>query len=227
MVSLSQKQVILGGLLGDSSCSLKKIISFSQNEHQKEYLIWKSKFFEKEDNIKSAYNKWHDKIYLRYYFYYYIKKEDELFYSFIRKNLYSNNRKKISLRYLNELTPLAIAVWWMDDGCLSVSKGNRYGKWATECFNYEEHLLIQKYFKDKWNIDVQIKLEKNKYYFLRLNATEMKKLIRIIYKYVCEIPSMIYKIDLQYSYDKRIGEDFKEVYDYIQKAKELQCENIV
>lgn len=223
MVSLSQKQVILGGLLGDSSCNLKRIISFSQSEKQKEYLVWKSKFFNKENDIKSTYNIWNNKSYLRYYFNYYIKKEDETFYSFIRKNLYSGCRKKISLKYLNELTPLAIAVWWMDDGCISISKGNRYGKWATECFNYEEHLLIQKYFKEKWNINVQIKLEKNKYYFLRLNVTEMKKLIKIIYKYVCEIPSMAYKVDLQYAYDKRIGEDFREIYDYI---KESRCKII-
>ena len=37
MISLSQKEVILGGLLGDSSCSLKKIISFSQCKKQKNY----------------------------------------------------------------------------------------------------------------------------------------------------------------------------------------------
>ena len=220
MISLSQKEVILGGLLGDSSCSLKKIISFSQCKKQKNYLIWKSKFFNKENNIKDIDNTWNDKKYSRCYFYYYIKKEDEEFYSFIRRNLYSNNRKKISLKYLNELTPLSLAIWWMDDGNLSISKGNRYGKLATEWFNYEEHLLMQKYFKDKWDINVQIKLEKDKYYFLRFNSTELKKLISIIYKYVCEIPSMIYKIDLDYKYDSRIGKDFEDIYKYIKSKIE-------
>lgn len=215
MISLSQKEIILGGLLGDSSCSLKKIISFSQCEKQKGYLIWKSKFFNKENSIKTIDNTWNNKKYSRCYFYYYIKKEDEYFYSFIRRNLYSDNRKKISLKYLNELTPLSLAIWWMDDGNLSVSKKNRYGKLATECFNYEEHLLMKKYFKDKWDINVQIKLEKGKYYFLRFNVTELKKLISIIYKYVCEVPSMTYKIDLDYKYDGRIGKDFKDIYQYI------------
>ena len=219
MLSLSQKQIILGGLLGDSSCSTKKIITFSQSEQQREYLIWKSKYFNKENNIKFTYNVWNNKKYLRSYFYYYIKKEDELFFSFIRKNLYTNNRKKISLKYLKELSPLALAVWWMDDGSLCLSKRNRYGRLSTECFNYEEHLLLKKYFKEKWDINVQIKLEKNKYYFLRLNVGDMKKLIKIIYKYVCEVPSMIYKIDLQYSYDRCIGEDFREIYNYIKNEQ--------
>ena len=110
---------------------------------------------------------------------------------------------------------MSLAIWWMDDGSICLSKRNRYGKLATECFNYEEHILMKKYFKEKWNINVQIKSEKNKYYFLRFNVTELKKLISIIYKYVCEVPSMIYKIDLQYQYNGRIGNDFIEVYSYI------------
>ena len=103
---------------------------------------------------------------------------------------------------MSELDALGLAVWWMDDGNLSIYKGNRWGKLCTEYFNYEEHLLLQKYFKDKWNINVDIKLEKGKYYFLRFNVTALRQLIKIIYKYVCEIPSMIYKIDMQNIVDK-------------------------
>ena len=67
-------------------------------------------------------------------------------FSFLCKHLYSNTgRKKISLKYLNELSPLGLAVWWMDDGSLCNSKGNRWGKLCTECFNYEEHILLQTY----------------------------------------------------------------------------------
>ena len=216
MISLSQKQIILGGLLGDSSINNKNV-QFSQSIKQKEYLLWKAKQFNKD--IKYINNTFNEKKYPRCYFYYYIKNEDIQFYSFICKNLYSKRRKKISLKYLNELDALSLAIWWMDDGSICLSKRNRYGKLATECFNYEEHILMKKYFKEKWNINVQIKSEKNKYYFLRFNVTELKKLISIIYKYVCEIPSMIYKIDLQYKYNCIIGNDFIEVYNYINEHK--------
>lgn len=216
MISLSQKQIILGGLLGDSSINNKNV-QFSQSIKQKEYLLWKAKQFNKD--IKYINNTFNEKKYPRCYFYYYIKNEDIQFYSFICKNLYSKSRKKISLKYLNELDALSLAIWWMDDGSICLSKRNRYGKLATECFNYEEHILMKKYFKEKWNINVQIKSEKNKYYFLRFNVTELKKLISIIYKYVCEIPSMIYKIDLQYQYNVRIGNDFIDVYNYINEHK--------
>lgn len=219
---MSQKQIILGGLLGDSSFDKKKNrISFFHCEKQLEYLKWKYDFFDLNANIHSVYKTWNNDRYPGYYFV--ISKEymDDDFVLFLKKNLFSNEgRKKISLKYLNELDPLGLAVWWMDDGNLSITKdgSNRYGKLSTHCFNYEEHILIQKYFKKKWNIEVSIKQEKG-YYFIRIRATELKKLIKIIYPYVTQIPCMIYKINLKYKYRGRIGEDFKEIYEYIEKKK--------
>lgn len=109
----------------------------------------------------------------------------------------------------------------MDDGsiCLTKDGSNRYGKLSTHCFNYEEHILIQKYFKKKWNIDVIIKQEKG-CYFIKIRIEGMKKLIKIIYKYVCKVPSMVYKVDLKYKYESRIGLDFLETYKYIEAIKE-------
>ena len=138
---------------------------------------------------------------------------------YFKKYLYSNDgRKKISLKYLKNINAFGLAIWWMDDGCLSIHKGNRYGKLCTECFNYEEQILLQKYFQSTWGIDVDIKLEKNKYYFLRFNVSALKKLIAIIYPYICMVPSMIYKIDLDYTNQKCIG-NFKEIYDYIKNYR--------
>lgn len=108
----------------------------------------------------------------------------------------------------------------MDDGNLANHKGNRWGKLSTNAFNYEEHLIMQKYFKEKWDIDVDIKQEKGKYYFLRFNVTGLQKLFKIIYSYVCMIPSMIYKIDLNYQKDVNLNhfvENFEDVYNYIKK----------
>ena len=102
----------------------------------------------------------------------------------------------------------------MDDGCLSIHKGNRYGKLCTECFTYEEHLIIQQYFKETWDINFDIKIEKNRYYFCRFNVENLKKLINIIYIYVTEVPSMIYKIDLNYKNNVDLKE-FASTYHYI------------
>lgn len=229
LLSLSQEetQVILGGLLGDSYYNkLKKTIRFYHSQKQEEYLKWKHSFFIKNPNQicrKIYYGERHANNNVYNYCNFEIYNKNNAMndiYSFIQKHLYSNdNRKKISMKYLNELTPLGLAVWWMDDGSICISKDNRYGKLSTQCFNYEENILLQKYFKKKWNIDVSIKCEKNKYYFLRFNVSAMKELINIIYKYVCEIPSMIYKIDLKYT-NKGCIKDFNDIYQYIEQHKE-------
>lgn len=102
----------------------------------------------------------------------------------------------------------------MDDGCLCNHKGNRWGKLCTECFNYEEHILLQKYFKDKWNIDVSIKQEKGKYYFLRFNVSALRKLFALIYNYVLCVPSMIYKIDMNYKNNVNLKNIKKRTWQY-------------
>ena len=219
-ISLSQKQIILGGLLGDSSFYKdKKYVSFSHSEKQFGYIKWKYyMFYDSEECFKKTYNTWNNQKYPRYYFYYYLH-ADNILYSFICKNLYSNDgRKKISLKYLNELTPLGLAVWWMDDGCICLSKRNRYGKLSTNCFNYEEQILLQKYFKEKWNINVAIKQE-NGSYFLRFNVEALKKLIKIIYPFVTQVEGMSYKVDLDYQYHRCIGEDFMDIYNYIKRTQ--------
>lgn len=215
-LSLEEKQIILGGLLGDAYFNQKReIIRFSHSVKQEEYLKWKYSFFN-IDNLSKIYIRNYKKGYVNKYFELNkIQKRDSELLTYLKKYLYNKNgRKKISLKYLKNITALGLAVWWMDDGCLSIYKGNRYGKLCTECFNYEEHILLQQYFKNVWGIYVDVKIEKNKYYFLRFNVTALKKLISIIYKYVVSCPSMIYKIDLKYTPNYDIGE-FQKIYDYI------------
>ena len=222
-LSLSQKQIILGGLLGDSYYNQKRnFIRFLHSDKQREYLVWKMNQLPLQ-YVRGIYKRVYKEGYIGYSFEFVNKKDTfgELF-SFLQKNLYSNEgRKKISLKYLNELDALGLSIWWMDDGCLSIHKGNRYGKLSTHCFNYEEHLLIQQYFKKKWNINVQIKQEKT-YYFIRFNVEALKKLFTVIYKYVCQVPCLIYKIDLNYSNIGVIKNDeFYPIYNYINKQKSI------
>ena len=69
-ISLSQKQIILGGLLGDSSFYKKsKYVSFSHSEKQFDYLKWKHNFLDNVSDIKSTYNTFNNKKCKRNYFY--------------------------------------------------------------------------------------------------------------------------------------------------------------
>lgn len=215
-LSQEQQQLILGSLLGDGYCNRnRQFIRFYHCGKQREYLEYKYSFFNSNE-IYGIYKRNYKEGYIGYSFEFpNIKHKYDNLYSYIGKHLYSNNgRKKISLSYLENLTSLGLAFWWMDDGSLCKSKGNRWGKLCTECFNYEEHILLKKYFKEKWDIDVKITKEKNKYYFINFNATALRKLISIIYKHVLEVPCMAYKIDMDYK-NKLNLKEFQEVYDYI------------
>ena len=68
-ISLSQfeKQIILGGLLGDAYFNKKaNKIRFSQGEKQYEYLLWKKKIF--LNNINGIYTRNYKEGYVGYYF---------------------------------------------------------------------------------------------------------------------------------------------------------------
>jgi hypothetical protein len=117
----------------------------------------------------------------------------------IHKWFYSGGKKRFSRQILNYLTPLGIAIWYMDDGSLSLKKreGKVHGREIhlnTYC-SLEEAGIIQVYFKEVW--DVSWTIVPNKGLFrLRMGSNEAKKLFKIIEPYT--VPMMKYKIDLGY-----------------------------
>lgn len=141
---------------------------------------------------------------------------------------YINRTKVVTRQLLNKLKPLGLAVWYMDDGQLCLHnlkngkiKSRRARIWSMS-FTYEEHLIIQTYFKDVWNIDVKIYNSMKKggiKYYLEFNATNFVKFREIIKDYI--IPTMLYKIDMKYdSRYPKLYEKYK-MDNLIVKAEQL------
>jgi ubiquinol-cytochrome c reductase cytochrome b subunit len=57
------------------------------------------------------------------------------------------------------LTPLALAIWIMDDGTYHGSSV----RIATNCFNLNEHEILIKIFKDKYNINTTLHKNRDNY----------------------------------------------------------------
>jgi len=117
----------------------------------------------------------------------------------IHKWFYKDGKKRFSRRILNYLTPLGIALWYMDDGSLSYKKreGKIHGREIhlnTYC-SLEEAKIIQAYFKEVWDISWTMVFNKG-FYRLRIGTGEAEKFFAVIEPYV--IPSMRYKLDLKY-----------------------------
>ena len=129
IVNDRQLEILAGCLLGDGYISKLGAIQIEQGSTQKEYLFWKysqlqslvsvqpHQVFRKKKNgeATSSY-----RFFLRQYF------------RVWRRKIYRNGKKVINSELLRLITPLSLAVWYMDDGC----KKNEYtAVIATDAFS--------------------------------------------------------------------------------------------
>lgn len=105
------------------------------------------------------------------------------------ESLYCGGRKKmVSRSYLNSLTPISLAVWYMDDGSFGkYSKGGDYGSCYlhTQGFTLEENECIVSYFKEVWNVCFKIKFDPRcKKYFLKAGFSDSERFLQIVSPYI-------------------------------------------
>jgi hypothetical protein len=136
----------------------------------------------------------------------------------LHDEIYKNNFIHLRMEWLNKLDPVALMVWWLDDGSRIGSQGGK-GRLATHCFSYTENLLLKIYFQRKWNISpiickiqkptknkattLELRKQKRKiqkapcYYVLEFSNTNFKKLCQIIMPHV-PVKEMVYKFFIKY-----------------------------
>lgn len=194
-----KNDIVFGSLLGDSYINKKGYLVTAHSQQQKDYLLWKMDLFSKQFNVnygeRTLINKKENKQYIQVYFYTnvtdYLKN--------IRNYFYKPN-KTITMKQLNKLSPLGLCIWYCDDGCLSFHNKNGKIKGRqlilnTQSFTYDENIIIQQYFKEKWDINCNIHKDKNNFR-IWMNGTEAFKFINIIKEHVPEC--MYYKICFRY-----------------------------
>jgi hypothetical protein len=199
------KELILGSILGDGSLRIHKPyknarFSFRHTVRNEDYFFWKVNQLKE---ISSEQNWWRqEKNGLGgQMFRYQSAARREL------TDLYclTHERDKIAIRrrWLNMLTPLSLAVWWLDDGSL-IGNG-RKGVLCTDPFSYEDQKLLARYLLIAWKIKVSIgKITRTRdgvvreYYRLWFRSSEeLKKFLTIILPFV-KATSMLPKVMLLY-----------------------------
>lgn len=119
------------------------------------------------------------------------------YFRILRKYLYKNGKKNFRREVLNWLTPLGIAIWFMDDGSLIPRKRNgKIHAWELYLNTYltdEENQIIIQYFKEVWDIKWNLNHDKGKSR-LRCSTREGRKFLSIIRPYVNKIKCMQYKV---------------------------------
>ena len=106
---------------------------------------------------------------------------------------YPSGKKTITLDWLEKITsPLALAIWFMDDGSISKSSTAI----ATHSFSPTGCHLLKQWLSSKWGMQVTVTEDKRGTgSYLRLVVSEREKLFALIRPHI--IPSMAYKVAIQ------------------------------
>ena len=154
-LTLQQELVLYGTLLGDGSLLSNAWgknfrLSVRHGIKQKDYLFWKYEIF-KEWTLSPPK--------------YYSKTSSWSFRTISHPDLtniayqfYSDKKKQIPInieKYIKE--PLAMAVWWMDDGNIRKSKSKIYGGMLnTQSFSLKDNLRLKSLLEKNYKIKVLI-----------------------------------------------------------------------
>lgn len=203
LLSVPCRQIILGSLLGDGSLKIhpeyrNARFAFRHSEKQSEYFHWKVSQLNEISSDKSVWlqspgngdfsrnDKWR----------YQSRALPEL--TAIYNETSDNHRLRIRRRWLNKLSPLALAIWWMEDGSL-IGREARRGVLCTDGFQEAEVHLLSDYLKVVWDIETHVSPAGRPDQFrIWLRSTgELKKFLRIVIPHI-PVASMLAKVILLY-----------------------------
>lgn len=197
-LNYNQIQVLLGTMLGDGSMSKNPTassarISYGHTKLKIDYVHWKDKIlgnlYSKSEEFNSGYG--------------------TLMYSSRTKNSFSiweefkdfqiNTKKSVPITIANKIGPLALAVWYCDDGSLShqLNQQDR-ANLATNGFDLDSINNLRKTLKDKFGIISEIQEDKREGHghSIRINKDSADILFSIISPYIPEC--MQYKLPEYY-----------------------------
>lgn len=195
----NKEGIVCGMLMGDGSRHNNSLY-IGHSEKQLEYALFKKELLErltgKSVNVRYvvSYSKKQDKNYKTVRIY---PKQTNLIRNLVAL-LYSNGHKQITRFLLDRLTPEGIAIWYMDDGSMSVKKGyaEAVGVTLNTYVPQEINRVIIQYFKEKWNVDWILNRSKNSWR-LHMGTKAARRFFPIIEPFIH--PSMYYKVAPLYS----------------------------
>jgi len=157
-----QWEVILGGLMGDGALSSTRSgfgarYRFGHGHKQVDYADWKASLLANVASSRST------------------RGDGTVFYDFhplaelaeLRRATYIDGKKTLSEDYLKQLTPLSLAIWYMDDGCYTerakgLQERTRDGSGrieiCVEALEPTSRQRLKEYLSDTWGISSRLRL---------------------------------------------------------------------
>lgn len=195
------KQLILGSLLGDACINANdkgggyRCVHFTQSDKQIAYFNYKKNLLGKyalgERTRTSGYGGlMHD-----------IHTTTNLeLNKFLNEHCMKNGKKFVTQEWCNELGPMGLAFWYMDDGSISNRDNDKCGcriHISTNGFSLQENETLANMLRDRFGIEATIgNKETYKGYTLILDVKNTERFCSLIAPYVCD--SMKYKLPKKY-----------------------------
>ena len=211
-----QWQVILGGLMGDGALSSSSQghgarYRIGHGARQAEYCDWKAGLLGNIGSSRST------------------NAKGDVFHDFsplpelaeLRKAVYVDGKKVLSHDYLKNLSPLSLAIWYMDEGCFTLrskgvqartADGSGRSEICIEALEPASRTRLAEYLADTWNLRPKM-IERAGKAVLVFPRFETDKLHALIAPYVH--PSMQYKLL------PRFRDRFNVVPEFAEKRYEL------
>ncbi|MDE1975330.1 MAG: hypothetical protein KGI49_02365 [Patescibacteria group bacterium] len=208
LTPLSERTVsiILGSILGDGCLTIAEKyrnarFSFRHSHNQKEYFQWKADQLKEIAGDRSQWIQGNDQKTdgrgtVKYRFQSAALPTLTEIHGLTHKGT-SGPTARIRRKWLNKLTPLSLAVWWLDDG--SLVSDSRQGVLCTDSFSLEEVGILQQYLKVIWDVKTSIGAvkETGRHRLWIRSTEELKRFLRIIIPHIF-VKDMLYKILLVY-----------------------------
>ncbi len=181
-VTSRQQEIMIGSLLGDGHLAkTTRGYAFRVNHGlmQKEYVDWKYReLCSLTNGIPSTYKTT-----------YYFRTVSHRYFDEMRNLFYRKNKKIIPQNISRLLTPLAIAVWFMDDG---TKEGNQV-RINTQSFTKKENKKLSDTLEATLGIKSTINRDKH-FFRLRISDRSMSLFRKMVEPHI--VPSMQYKLSL-------------------------------
>lgn len=190
-ITKKSRTLALGMAIGDGTINKNGYLAIRHSIKQKEYLEWKRKLLKINGfNCTEVYY-CNNNGYCAYEFRTFNNKS----FLSIRKLLYKNSKKSISLKALNRLTGLELAIWYMDNGSITTDS-RRSVLTISTCVTKEENQVIIDYLNNKWDISFGQRKMKNSYALI-CGTKEARKFIKIVEPFLNQIECMKYKLNVK------------------------------
>lgn len=190
----TQRKIIIGTILGDGWIDGKSL-RIKQSNRYKEYVFWLYSNFKEFSNQQPKQRKDNKQWYFQTRFLPEIQEYKVRFYKDGRKIIPDDIIKLL-------ISPLSLAVWYMDDGSLDYRPKDHYNfSLVTNAFTLEENRLLIKALKNNFGIEASIQnplCRGKKYPEIYIGAKGRDRFVMLIKPYILKCFSK--KLPPQFSY---------------------------